>query len=64
MWPSMTMSQYFVSAIARSYPTRFLADNAGVEGSVVVRQVKRGTRNEGCNVATKEHVTLSASSYL
>src|SRR5881409_1603350 len=33
-------------------PTRVLADNAGVEGSVVVQEVKRRKGNEGYNVST------------
>ena len=37
---------------AVEYPTRVLADNAGVEGSVVVQEVKRRKGNEGYNVAT------------
>jgi chaperonin GroEL len=37
---------------AVEYPTRVLADNAGVEGSVVVQEVKRRKGNEGYNVST------------
>ena len=37
---------------AVEYPTRVLADNAGVEGSVVVQEVKKRKGNEGYNVAT------------
>jgi len=37
---------------AVEYPTRVLAENAGVEGSVVVQEVKRRKGNEGYNVAT------------
>src|SRR6266550_3281687 len=37
---------------AIEFPTRELADNAGVEGSVVVQEVKRRKGNEGYNVAT------------
>jgi chaperonin GroEL len=37
---------------AIEYPTRVLADNAGVEGSVVVQEVKRRKGNEGYNVST------------
>src|SRR5258708_3856185 len=33
-------------------PTRVLADNAGVEGSVVVQEVKRRKGNDGYNVST------------
>ncbi|TMQ02078.1 MAG: chaperonin GroEL, partial [Verrucomicrobia bacterium] len=39
-------------------PTRALADNAGVEGSVVVEEVKRRKGNEGYNVATGEYEDL------
>ncbi len=37
---------------AITYPTWALADNAGVEGSVVVEEVKRRKGNDGYNVAT------------
>jgi chaperonin GroEL len=37
---------------AIDYPTRALADNAGVEGSVVVEEVKRRKGNDGYNVST------------
>jgi chaperonin GroEL len=37
---------------AIEYPTRALADNAGIEGSVVVQEVKRRKGNEGYNVGT------------
>ena len=37
---------------AVEYPTRVLADNAGVEGTVVVQEVKRRKGNEGYNVST------------
>src|SRR5439155_26718074 len=40
---------------AVEYPTRALADNAGVEGSVVVQEVKRRKGNEGYNVSTGEY---------
>ncbi len=39
-------------------PTRVLAANAGVEGSVVVQEVKRRKGNEGYNVATGEYEDL------
>jgi chaperonin GroEL len=39
-------------------PTRALAENAGVEGSVVVQEVKRRKGNEGYNVATDEYEDL------
>jgi chaperonin GroEL len=37
---------------AVEYPTRELANNAGLEGSVVVEEVKRRKGNEGFNVST------------
>ena len=37
---------------AVEYPTRELANNAGVEGSVIVEEVKRRKGNDGYNVAT------------
>jgi len=39
-------------------PLRALAENAGVEGSVVVQEVKRRKGNEGYNVATNEYEDL------
>jgi chaperonin GroEL len=39
-------------------PTRVLAANAGMEGSVVVQEVKRRKGNEGYNVATNEYEDL------
>ncbi len=39
-------------------PTRALAANAGVEGSVVVEEVKKRKGNEGYNVATGEYEDL------
>jgi len=39
-------------------PTRALAENAGVEGSVVVQEVKRRKGNEGYNVASNEYEDL------
>jgi len=39
-------------------PTRVLAYNAGVEGSVVVQEVKRRKGNEGYNVATNKYEDL------
>jgi len=39
-------------------PTRALANNAGVEGSVVVDEVKKRKGNEGYNVATGEYEDL------
>ena len=37
---------------AVEFPTRELANNAGIEGSVVVEEVKKRKGNEGYNVAT------------
>ena len=39
-------------------PTRALAENAGVEGSIVVQEVKRRKGNEGYNVATNQYEDL------
>ena len=39
-------------------PTRALAQNAGVEGSVVVQEVKRRKGNDGYNVATGQYELL------
>jgi chaperonin GroEL len=39
-------------------PTRVLASNAGVEGSIVVQEVRRRKGNEGYNVATNEYEDL------
>src|SRR5437867_257663 len=39
-------------------PTRELANNAGLEGSVVVEEVKRCNGNEGYNVSTGEYEDL------
>ncbi len=43
---------------AVEYPTGALADNAGVEGAVVVEQVKRRKGNEGYDVNTGEYTDL------
>jgi chaperonin GroEL len=43
---------------AMEEPIRALAQNAGVEGSVVVQEVKRRKGNEGYNVATDEYEDL------
>ncbi|HEY2920276.1 MAG TPA: TCP-1/cpn60 chaperonin family protein, partial [Candidatus Binatia bacterium] len=43
---------------AIEYPTKWLAANAGVEGSVVVQEVKRRKGNEGYNVSTGEYEDL------
>ncbi|HEX8372389.1 MAG TPA: chaperonin GroEL [Chthoniobacterales bacterium] len=39
-------------------PLRQLADNAGLEGALIVAEVKKGTGNLGYNVATGEYVDL------
>jgi chaperonin GroEL len=39
-------------------PLRMLASNAGVEGSLIVQEVKKRKGNEGYNVATGEYVDL------
>ncbi|MBI1176354.1 chaperonin GroEL [bacterium] len=39
-------------------PLRALASNAGVEGSIIVQEVKKRKNNEGYNVATGEYVDL------
>jgi chaperonin GroEL len=43
---------------AVEYPTRALADNAGMEGSVVVEEVKRRKGNEGYNVSDDTYEDL------
>jgi chaperonin GroEL len=43
---------------AVEFPIRALANNAGVEGSVIVEEVKRRKGNEGYNVATGQHEDL------
>jgi chaperonin GroEL len=43
---------------AIEYPTRELANNAGIEGSVVVEEVKKRKGNEGYDVATGEYTDL------
>src|SRR6266542_2560026 len=43
---------------AMEEPTRVLAANAGVEGSIVVQEVRRRKGNEGYNVATGEYEDL------
>ncbi len=43
---------------AIEFPTRALAENAGVEGSVVVQEVKKRKGNEGYNVTTGEYEDL------
>src|SRR5207249_790624 len=39
-------------------PLRSLAANAGVEGSIIVQEVKRRKGNDGYNVATGEYTDL------
>ena len=43
---------------AVEYPTRVLANNAGVEGSVVVEEVKRRKGNDGYNVGSGDYGDL------
>ncbi len=43
---------------AIEFPTRELANNAGVEGSVVVEEVKRRKGNEGYDVSTGDYTDL------
>jgi len=43
---------------AITFPTWALADNAGVEGSVIVEEVKKRKGNEGYNVATNDYEDL------
>src|SRR5205085_9007020 len=39
-------------------PIRQLANNAGLEGSIVVDQIRRGTKGHGLNVETGEYEDL------
>src|SRR6516225_9712664 len=52
--PSNDDERIGVDIIKRAveYPTRALAENAGVEGSVVVQEVRKRKGNEGYNVST------------
>jgi chaperonin GroEL len=43
---------------AIEYPTKWLANNAGVEGSIVVEEVKRRKGNDGYNVSTGDYEDL------
>jgi chaperonin GroEL len=43
---------------AIEFPARALADNAGIEGSVVVEEIKKRRGNEGYNVATNVYEDL------
>lgn len=45
-------------------PLRLLAANAGVEGSLIVQEVKKRTGNQGYNVATGEYVDLVSAGVL
>jgi chaperonin GroEL len=49
-----------ISIVKRAveFPLRSLAQNAGVEGSVIVEAVKKAKANEGYNVATGEYEDL------
>ena len=53
-----TASAWKSSSAPLKYPLRALAANAGVEGSVVVQEVKKRKGNEGYNVATGEYEDL------
>jgi chaperonin GroEL len=52
--------QIGVGIVARAieYPTKWLANNGGYEGSVVVQEVKRRKGNEGFNAATGDYEDL------
>jgi chaperonin GroEL len=47
-----------IVARALEEPIRQLADNAGLEGSIVVNQVRTGTKGHGLNVDTNEYEDL------
>ncbi len=47
-----------IIARALEEPIRQLADNAGLEGSVVVNQIRKGTKGHGLNVDTGEYEDL------
>jgi chaperonin GroEL len=51
-----TGAQIIVRALEE--PIRQLADNAGLEGSVVVDQIRKGTKGHGLNVDTGEYEDL------
>jgi chaperonin GroEL len=51
-----TGAQIIVRALEE--PIRQLADNAGMEGSVVVDQIRKGTKGHGLNVDTGEYEDL------
>ena len=48
----------FIVTRALEEPIRQLADNAGLEGSVIVDQIRKGTKGHGLNVETGEHEDL------
>jgi len=50
-----------IVARAIEAPLRQLAANAGVEGALIVAEVKRGTGNHGYNVATAQYEDLIAA---
>ncbi len=58
--PSNDDEQIGVAIVKRAieYPIRALAANAGVEGSIVVEEVKRRKGNDGYNVATGDYEDL------
>jgi chaperonin GroEL len=47
-----------IVARALEEPVRQLADNAGLEGSIVIDQIRRGTKGHGLNVETGEYEDL------
>ena len=49
---------YDIIAAALEAPTRQIADNAGVDGDVVVEKVKELSGNKGYNAATGEYIDL------
>src|SRR5437762_2218339 len=48
----------YIVTRALEEPIRQLADNAGLEGSVVVDQIRKGTKGHGLNVETGEYEDL------
>jgi chaperonin GroEL len=46
---------------ALEVPTRQIAENSGVDGGVVVNEMRRGTGNRGFDAARKEYVDLVAA---
>ena len=52
--------QFGVNIVRRACeePIRLIAENAGVEGSIVVDKVRNGKANDGYNAATDEYVNL------